>query len=1548
MHRLRRLRLVNIGHAAAGFKSLVLDLTGGVAHVDGRVMPAVDVILWLRNGGGKSSLLSLIFSLFLPAKNDFIGHKRGKSLADYVPDQKVSHVIAEWEDTSLPRGGPALITGGTYQWQDGHRPADVETGWELLVRRWYAFRPLPGLLDLDCLPVRSEGGQLTQSAFLKKLADAGKAQRGLHLRIAKDQTEWRALLSDLRLDPAVLRIQRDMNREEGGITELFQFSTCEDFVDFLIDLVCDPRDPGVVRASLEETAAKLARRPGREREQSFLASALLALKPVTEHSLLATVQQETLTQQVLVALRAAEHLSGRAQKLGSTAATAAAQAATEQEAEAEARKHAEQEERRLTVLTQHAEQWAADDASTQLKQCEEKAAEAQLAHQAWELVDTVLELDAQRQEEQHLREMLEHQDVQQAPLREAMQAAGAALRDRLSGAAEELAGEVTQAHQEGEEAAAERQAAEDGHAQAAKAQWQAKDQLRRASERLATAEEAVKTARRDGLIGPLESPGDALTRYKDEHTAVGQRLQGRRARQADALSMLSGLAEQQAACAVQLAAAQERHSAQWDRLSSLQADRRELASAGRLLELACAEPGTVLDLDKVAGDLLSLLAAAGQQSDALMLQEQVDAVDDRRTVTALQDVGFLPAPVEVERAVERLRALGAPAVSGLQFLREAFRADEHAAVVAAAPHLIGGVVVCGPLPEGEDLATLAQRAGVTASVIALGEDHQARQAIAAASAGTVVLPVHPGLLEPDAAEREQLRLEHRLEGLEERVGDLVRQRETDAALARRLQAHMDVFGAGPREGLEAAVARLEHEADTLHEKHRLLKEQARRAREDADALGPEIDALTERLVTLTDLLPLVRELAQAYERVMPVCRAEMEQARQALPVHTGDLRRHAEARQKTEARQSEARDLLRRLEERQRRHASEIKRLDADLPAGCGHALSRAELAATAVETLRSRFDQARRDWEGEIGDAGLRARAEICAKRITELTRTLGAKPEEVCAKAEQLARSPHAGDAEDRSTKRAEAEAAKETAIERRGVAKEAKLRADTAWEEASAAVEALDPPYDARDDQAGPFHTAASAFKAQTEVRRSVDRAHAAAQEHQLKVRDLHIAAEKAKGAAHRVARCAQGMKDTVGRHRDTVHNAAPDNAGAAQLDAQLFGLVEQLQISASSLDSLSPEQAEALEQAVTSLVDAAAKAHDDARKKLEKAVRKVHGLAQDQAHRDVVEGQLLERLLNDLSHPARLAELIEEIDLREKVVLGELAELADDQLMVVQTCLGLVKTVLDDVQQVARHSRLPQGLGSWSGQQFLSLEIRHLPDDEVLARRLSTEIDRMTATVDGSTSAKATALPDAMTLTKELVLAALGGRGNVVAKIIKPTQSLDIVQRNSVTQIQKFSGGELLTVSVLLYCTLARLRAAKQGRKASGGVGTLVLDNPFGKANYAPFIGLQRKVAAAHGIQLVYTTGSNDLPALERFPLIIRLRNGIDARTRSQYVQIADRYGDAVSRGLQHAYDDHITSARLHRHSAQDTGPEDTGPGIPHQSGETETGDAGSDE
>ena len=57
------------------------------------------------------------------------------------------------------------------------------------------------------------------------------------------------------------------------------------------------------------------------------------------------------------------------------------------------------------------------------------------------------------------------------------------------------------------------------------------------------------------------------------------------------------------------------------------------------------------------------------------------------------------------------------------------------------------------------------------------------------------------------------------------------------------------------------------------------------------------------------------------------------------------------------------------------------------------------------------------------------------------------------------------------------------------------------------------------------------------------------------------------------------------------------------------------------------------------------------------------------------------------------------------------------------------------------------------------------------------------------------------------------------------------------------------------------------------RGRGSVGGLVpLDNPLGKANYLPFLDLQRRVARANGVQLVFLTGIGDLGAVTAFPRI----------------------------------------------------------------------------
>jgi len=82
----------------------------------------------------------------------------------------------------------------------------------------------------------------------------------------------------------------------------------------------------------------------------------------------------------------------------------------------------------------------------------------------------------------------------------------------------------------------------------------------------------------------------------------------------------------------------------------------------------------------------------------------------------------------------------------------------------------------------------------------------------------------------------------------------------------------------------------------------------------------------------------------------------------------------------------------------------------------------------------------------------------------------------------------------------------------------------------------------------------------------------------------------------------------------------------------------------------------------------------------------------------------------------------------------------------------------------------------------------------------------------------------------------------------------------------------SGGEGVTVALLLASLLASRRAAARGHRST----TLLLDNPFAKVTKPEFLRLARDVADGLDVQLVALTGIRDLGALTVFPALVQLR------------------------------------------------------------------------
>jgi hypothetical protein len=148
MFKLRRLYVDTIGVPDNRFVDLCVDAT------DLAGTPC-DTIVWLRNGAGKTTMLSLLLALILPDRRDFLAFRtKRRTLEDLVGGQDTAHVVAEWID---PRG-QRLLTGAIYQWEGRTKPRDHNgEGKNRLKRYWWCLHPDDSIDGATCetLPTTS-------------------------------------------------------------------------------------------------------------------------------------------------------------------------------------------------------------------------------------------------------------------------------------------------------------------------------------------------------------------------------------------------------------------------------------------------------------------------------------------------------------------------------------------------------------------------------------------------------------------------------------------------------------------------------------------------------------------------------------------------------------------------------------------------------------------------------------------------------------------------------------------------------------------------------------------------------------------------------------------------------------------------------------------------------------------------------------------------------------------------------------------------------------------------------------------------------------------------------------------------------------------------------------------------------------------------------------------------------------------------------------------------------------------------------------------------
>ncbi|MGW6296919.1 hypothetical protein, partial [Streptomyces sp. NPDC055058] len=934
---------------------------------------------------------------------------------------------------------------------------------------------------------------------------------------------------------------------------------------------------------------------------------------------------------------------------------------------------------------------------------------------------------------------------------------------------------------------------------------------------------------------------------------------------------------------------------------------------------------TAEELDRFADELRGLLDDAVTSAERQLFELRTAAADDARIPGALGDGGLLPPGPDVLATVEFLGEHGIPALPGWRYLAQAVDPTDHARVLAARPELVDGVVITDPGSHARAREALGDAALLPRSAVAVGT--AAALLAPAPAAGTdtgdvFLVPPNPAMHDEHAADEERHALRARAAERDEEIRALAARLAKDRELAARLASWRSGCPAGrlaelARAAEEARTFAAEAEAELTEARtvraeaeeaaaeaaraRDERQEAAQKARRAADALAGLAFRLRERAGWQAKLRELADDAAEAETRA----RTCLERARAA------DEDRRAAQRAADDARRT-ARAL--RAERSEIAGAPDAPEDAPDHAAGPDASPDdtrdrRDEAPQASLPALREAYRAASQVYEKVGVGADLRAEQARAESDESAARAELDRLSNKVRNRAEQLLQSPDGSDGPSRQAAAARAEELVQLLETRMSGASEqlGRLRGEAERLAPEDGDEHTALPDDMRpgdaDHAQALLRTATAELTSRTEALDQAREAHA-------ELLDAHRAAEDAAG----------GFDEIAALLRDLLREHTPEEEP------------EQPEPYPGSLDDARQAAAEARRSLRGCAADLSA-AEGAVREAADTLVRHANSTRYEQV-RTPARQQIRELPASAL--PEHAQKWADAFAPRLRVLTDELEQLERNRDSIVDRLRGLVESALATLRSAQRLSRLPEGLGEWSGQEFLRIRFEE-PDQATLTERLGEVVDEATrAAVRKNSDLRR----DGMSLLLRGVGAALGPKG-VAVEILKPDAVLR-AERVPVGQMgDVFSGGQLLTAAIALYCTMAALRSNDRGRDRHRHAGTLFLDNPIGRANATYLLELQRAVADALGVQLLYTTGLFDTTALAEFPLVIRLRNDADLRAGLKYISVEEhlRPGLPQQDPGQEAAHSEITATRMFKRPApaagRDRQPGRAGQRLPHQ-------------
>ncbi|MCK4621117.1 MAG: hypothetical protein KAT62_02760 [Desulfuromonadales bacterium] len=240
MPKIKSVHLSRVGHPSARLDGVTIYFT----HKGNPYGRAEDTILALRNGGGKTSLLQLLFSTFVPDKREFSGRTSEggeRTFEQYFQANDLGLIVTEWD---LGEDMPKRIVGQCVV-KNSASDTDPE-------RCFFSFLDTDTELDfkLSDLPMRqfktphNPGNASSLNAFKQLLRHAFATRPHQQLLITSTQREWHRHLRSWGYEPDLFRLLIALNKSEGGSKEMAKenFGTTEKMIGLIAMLSISDHD----------------------------------------------------------------------------------------------------------------------------------------------------------------------------------------------------------------------------------------------------------------------------------------------------------------------------------------------------------------------------------------------------------------------------------------------------------------------------------------------------------------------------------------------------------------------------------------------------------------------------------------------------------------------------------------------------------------------------------------------------------------------------------------------------------------------------------------------------------------------------------------------------------------------------------------------------------------------------------------------------------------------------------------------------------------------------------------------------------------------------------------------------------------------------------------------------------------------------------------------------------------------------------------------------------------------------------------------------------